>query len=297
MENKFYTYIYLDPRKSGNYICGNYTFEYEPFYVGKGKNGQWISHLITAKKENVNLTRSDNLHKYGKIRKILNENLEPIILKVKENLSEQEAFELEIYLIWAIGRNDLNLGPLTNMSDGGEGFSNPCQKTRFEIGSGSRGKPKSQQTKIKMSISAKGKPKSKEHKTKLSISHKGKPSPMKGRAHSLESNLKNSEKHKNIKQSKETIEKRIVANAGKKRSIETIEKLRRSFLGKTHSKETKIKLSNSLKGKIPWNKGLKNKLSNQNCKSPVYLENNGETNNSTLSSTANLNNSLISTSK
>lgn len=41
MERKYYTYIYLDPRKPGKY---EYTlkneetirFDYEPFYVGKG---------------------------------------------------------------------------------------------------------------------------------------------------------------------------------------------------------------------------------------------------------------------
>ena len=127
MENdNFYTYIYLDPRKSGVYKYGDYTFEYEPFYVGKGKLKQWISHLYDAKifRKNKILFLS---HKYNKIRKILIEFGELIknkhIVKVEENLTEQEAFELEIWLIWAIGRFNLKLGPLTNQTDGGEGVS------------------------------------------------------------------------------------------------------------------------------------------------------------------------------
>ena len=47
--NNFYTYIYLDSRKSGNYVYGEYVFNFEPFYVGKGKYEQYTSHLRIAK--------------------------------------------------------------------------------------------------------------------------------------------------------------------------------------------------------------------------------------------------------
>ena len=47
--NIFYTYVYLDPRKPGCYECGEYKFDYEPFYVGKGHDIQYLSHLNEAK--------------------------------------------------------------------------------------------------------------------------------------------------------------------------------------------------------------------------------------------------------
>ena len=43
--NNFYTYIYLDVRKPGVYKCGDYVWDYEPFYVGKGKGGRYLDHL------------------------------------------------------------------------------------------------------------------------------------------------------------------------------------------------------------------------------------------------------------
>ncbi len=120
MKHIFYTYIYLDPRKKGPYTYGEYTFDYEPFYVGKGHEYQYLKHLKEAQN---NKTIKGNKHKFYKIQKILKEGLKPIILKVENNLTEQQAFDLEIYLIWAIGRSDLKLGTLTNLTNGGEGVS------------------------------------------------------------------------------------------------------------------------------------------------------------------------------
>ena len=98
----YYVYIYLDPRRPGRFEYDQYAFSHEPFYIGKGKNGQYISHLNYVHNGNID---EHNPHKSYKIRNIIKEsNQDPIILKFRENLSEQEAFDLEIDLIKTIGR-------------------------------------------------------------------------------------------------------------------------------------------------------------------------------------------------
>lgn len=45
IQNKFYVYVYLDPRKPGKYKYGEYEFDYEPFYVGKGTGRRIRNHF------------------------------------------------------------------------------------------------------------------------------------------------------------------------------------------------------------------------------------------------------------
>jgi hypothetical protein len=91
MNNEFYVYIYLDPRKPGSYNYGDYMFNYEPFYVGKGKGNRMYVHLKDQSK----------CYKVHKIQKILSEkyNLEDYIIKIEDNMEEQYAFDLEIEMI------------------------------------------------------------------------------------------------------------------------------------------------------------------------------------------------------
>ena len=49
MENKFYIYIYFDNRKPGKFKYGDYQFDYEPIYIGKGTNDRFKKHLYTYK--------------------------------------------------------------------------------------------------------------------------------------------------------------------------------------------------------------------------------------------------------
>jgi len=107
--NIFYIYVYLDPRKPGIYKYDSYKFDYEPFYVGKGKNERWkdISHRSKYFKRIIN--------------KIKKSGSEPIIIKLEENLNEEKSFISELKLIEIIGRKDLKRGPLLNFTNGGEG--------------------------------------------------------------------------------------------------------------------------------------------------------------------------------
>jgi len=155
MEFKNYIYIYLDPRKPGLYKYSSYKFDYEPFYVGKGKGRRFLQ-----------LSNGRSFHFKNKINKIKIYGLNPIVIKLKENLSEEKSFILEYELINIIGRNDINKGPLINFTNGGEGTS---------------GWIPSEETKKLMSEKKKGK-------------YSGKNSPHYGKHHSEETKRKQSEK-------------------------------------------------------------------------------------------------------
>jgi hypothetical protein len=113
----FYIYIYLDPRKKGSYSYGEYHFEYEPFYVGKGKGDRYLSHLKIA---NGNRKGKNNLV-ISKIKSILNDGHVPIILKIIEDLTKEDYNIFEKLMINIIGKSCNNLGPLLNTTDGGDG--------------------------------------------------------------------------------------------------------------------------------------------------------------------------------
>jgi hypothetical protein len=116
--NSSYIYALLDPRKKGSfkYEGINTVFPYEPFYIGKGKYiYRAYSHLSESKE------KTKNFYKFNKIAKIRREiKKDPIIFKIYENLSTLEALEKEKIVIKIIGRG--RNGPLTNLTDGGEGM-------------------------------------------------------------------------------------------------------------------------------------------------------------------------------
>jgi hypothetical protein len=122
MEEKFYVYIYLDPRKPGNYCYDNLSFNFEPFYIGKGSGNR------------INVGLNDrNTFKSNITKAIYKEGLKPILLKIIENINERESFLLETELVLKIGRRDLKKGPLTNLTDGGEGTSNVTEEVRKKL--------------------------------------------------------------------------------------------------------------------------------------------------------------------
>lgn len=134
MEYTSYIYAYLDPRKPGEFKFGNYIFEFEPFYVGKGKTttvyNRMYRHLEFVKNRGIDLT--NNQYKFNLIKQILDENLEPIIIKVEENLTEENAFNLEKLLIEIIGTRINMKGSLVNISTGGDGGDNFTNNPRKE---------------------------------------------------------------------------------------------------------------------------------------------------------------------
>jgi hypothetical protein len=46
--DNFYVYAYLDPRKPGKYVYGEYVFDYGPFYIGKGFDNRMYIHLTES---------------------------------------------------------------------------------------------------------------------------------------------------------------------------------------------------------------------------------------------------------
>ena len=168
----FYVYAYLDPRRPGEFKFDEFKFGYEPFYIGKGINYRYKYHLWNNNRSNKFLKS-----KINKIRKEI--NIDPIIIKIAQNLSPAESLELEIRLIKLIGRIDNNTGLLCNFTDGGEGANNCLGRKWTEIQREKLmairkikpprlGMHNSKETKLKQSIAKKGKPLSQEHKKALS---------------------------------------------------------------------------------------------------------------------------------
>ncbi len=187
--NKYYTYIYLDPRKAGSYkytIKDGTIFEFsnEPFYVGKGQGKRDKHHLYLR-----NSTKTHNKYLTSKISKIIKEtSLEPIIIKIAQDLDEEKSFIIEKELIKLIGRKDLGLGTLCNHTDGGDGESGKIttikqrtHKTVFKKGQtpwnkGVKGyKMHSEEFKNSLVNRLTGVPKSDESRLKSSKSHGGLP--------------------------------------------------------------------------------------------------------------------------
>lgn len=110
MDNKYYVYLLLDQRKPGKYIYKdlNFSFLYEPIYVGKGSADRILQHFW---KNNL----KDNNYKNNKIKKIKRETGNwPLSIKIYENLTEDVSLILESNLIKTIGRKFYENGTLVN---------------------------------------------------------------------------------------------------------------------------------------------------------------------------------------
>jgi hypothetical protein len=114
--NCYYTYAYL--REDGR-----------PYYIGKGKGNRWYQ------KNGKNCTSPKDKSR---------------IIKLKQNLTEEEAFKHEIYMIAVFGKKCDGTGILMNIADGGNapptyyGDNSPTKRpeVRAKIGATNRKKLK-----------------------------------------------------------------------------------------------------------------------------------------------------------
>jgi hypothetical protein len=110
--NKYYVYVFLDPTRPGDYIYGDFKFNHEPFYIGKGCDNRIISTRIIDRCSGFKKSKLINLKKSG---------FDPLVKILVDNLTNEESKQVEIDLILRIGRRDLGIGPLTNLTNGGDG--------------------------------------------------------------------------------------------------------------------------------------------------------------------------------
>jgi hypothetical protein len=213
--NRFYTYAYLREDKT-------------PYYIGKGKGNR--------------------LYKKGS-RVFAPPKDKSRIIFLKQNLTEEEAFKHEIYMIDVFGRKDLGTGILYNRTDGGDGVSGAIRSDET--------RKRMSEAKIGENHPMYGKTLSEETKIKMSEAQKGNTKRL-GKTHSEETIKKMSEAHKGKTPSEETRRKLSEAkkgennhNYGKTASEET--KKRMSGASKNPSEETKRKLSEASKGRKWWN--------------------------------------------
>ncbi len=148
---EYYVYIYLDPTKNGSFTYKEYAFTNEPFYVGKGTSTRLNNHLQEKR-------LNDNSEKSNKIKNLISLGLKPIILKIKENLTSNDAYLFEGLIINAIGKKNDGRGPLLNkMGSCENGLATHSIETKRKIGLKSRGRKHSISTKEKCRLSKLGK--------------------------------------------------------------------------------------------------------------------------------------------
>jgi hypothetical protein len=139
---EYYTYAYL--REDGT-----------PYYIGKGKDDRVYYRWRKGLKPPKDRSR---------------------IIFLKQNLTEEEAFKHEIYMIAVFGRKDLGTGILHNRTNGGEGNNGVImsEETKRKISEANKGRIKSEEWRKNLSEAMKGKPKSEEHRRNNSEGQKGK---------------------------------------------------------------------------------------------------------------------------
>ena len=186
----YYTYAYLREDKT-------------PYYIGKGKGRR----IYLKGKSEVKPPKDKSR-----------------IIYLKQNLTEEEAFKHEIYMIAVFGRKDLGTGILHNRTDGGDGTSGfvPSEETRIKLSEAMKGRIFSEEHKEKLSLIRKGINLSEDTRRKIGESGKGRTPWNKGKTLSEETKRKISEMNKGRSKPplSEDIKRKISeANKGRKYTI------------------------------------------------------------------------------
>lgn len=126
MNDRFYSYLYRDPKTD------------VAIYVGKGRGSRAFAHFNAR-------TRLGNL-----LRKRVAEGFQ-VKPEITYHRDEELAFFVEQESIRKYGRADMGAGTLFNLTDGGEGSSNPSHETRRKIALSLIGTIQSPETKAKRS--------------------------------------------------------------------------------------------------------------------------------------------------
>ena len=218
--NRFYTYAYLREDRT-------------PYYIGKGTGKRIYSTNRNGLKPPKDKSK---------------------IIFLKQNLTEEEAFKHEKYMIAVFGRIDIGTGILRNLTDGGEGASGVIvgKEHRKKISKALQGKIVSKETRRRMSEAQKGKSPSEKTRQKMSEAQKGENHPMYGK------------RGKNN------------PNYGKIPSEEHRRKISEAKKGKAQSEEHKRKLSEVQKKKRWWNDGCGNTKFAEKCPGINWISGRGK---------------------
>ncbi len=197
-------YIYVLFRPDGGAPC----------YVGKGKGNRWKKHE----------RRCYNPHLSNIIAQAKGRPLAKI--KFRENLTETEAFDIEKWLIRAIGR-ETNGGPLVNLTDGGDGVSGRTPEGIERIRRARLGSKHSPETRARMRMAQ--------------------------AARYLRDGERSAETREKISKGRSGIRPTLEARS----KMSAAAKVRpNSFLGKRHTEETRAAISASKAGKPSPKRGV-----------------------------------------
>lgn len=197
--DRFYVYALLDPSLHSE------EFTYQPFYIGKGKNGRAWTHVKGHKSAGYNPLKE------SRIRKIKSGGLEPKVSILEYFDTEEEALTYEANVILSLGRLNNHSGNLTNLTEGGDG--------------GTAGIPCSDAKKAAISLANTGKKRSPEYREKLSQRMKGSVPWNKGKTLSEEYRRKLSESHIGKTQTSESNLKRSLSQSGRLRPPEVVARI------------------------------------------------------------------------